>query len=132
MQRNASIWLIDDDTQLIEIINRAFRLERLTCQLVSFTNDADLRAAIDQSGPLPNLLVIDYYLPNTDGLQIIQWLQKNPNTQALKMILFSQDLRADIVAKAQELNVYQVTTKPKSFQDWRNFADELCLAGYFS
>jgi hypothetical protein len=46
-------------------------------------------------------------------------------------VLFSQNMNNDIVSKAHNLNVYQVTSKPTSFKEWRDFADELCLAGYF-
>jgi len=81
---------------------------------------------------MPSLLVVDYYLPGEDGLQIIERLRSNPDTNALKTVLFSQSLKKEIVAKAQDMNVYQVASKPTSFQEWRDFADDLCLAGYFA
>ncbi|UHG89568.1 response regulator [Spirosoma oryzicola] len=132
MQQKATIWLVDDDEQVTDIIQRAFKLEQLTCQIVSFPSDTALLEAITQAASLPALLIVDYYLPGTDGLQLIQRLKENPSTSTLKTILFSQNLKSDVVFKAQELNVYQVTNKPTTFQEWRNFADELCLAGYFS
>ncbi|GAB3954900.1 hypothetical protein GCM10028805_41120 [Spirosoma harenae] len=132
MQRNATIWLIDDDLQVIDIVERAFRMEQLTCQVVSFTNNADLQEAISRSDSLPKLLIVDYYLPDTDGLQIIQRLKENPTTRSMKVILFSQTMKLDIVTKAQELDVYQIIQKPSDFRGWRDLADEICLAGYFS
>ncbi|GAB3707432.1 hypothetical protein GCM10027592_41580 [Spirosoma flavus] len=132
MHQNATIWLVDDDIQLIEIIERAFKMERLTCQIVSFTNDAALQEALDRSTTLPNLLIVDYFLPDTDGLQLIKRLKDNPTTSSMKMILFSQTMKLDIATKAQELDVYQIIQKPSDFRGWRDLADELCLAGYFS
>jgi len=85
-----------------------------------------------QNDSMPSLLVVDYYLPGEDGLQIIERLRSNPDTNALKTVLFSQSLKKEIVAKAQDMNVYQVASKPTNFQEWRDFADDLCLAGYFA
>ncbi|GAB3544479.1 response regulator [Spirosoma fluminis] len=130
MRQNATIWLVDDDEHIADIVTRAF--EHLTCQIVCFPDSKALLAEIAITPALPSLLVIDYYLPDEDGLRLIERLKNNPTTQALRTVLFSQQLKQDVVLKAEALNVYQVAPKPSNFHDWRSFADELCLAGYFS
>jgi two-component system alkaline phosphatase synthesis response regulator PhoP len=132
MKQKAVIWLVDDDDNVIEIIRRAFQRENLSCQVRSFSDGTSMMNELAQSDSMPSLLVVDYYLPGEDGLQIIERLRSNPDTNALKTVLFSQSLKKEIVAKAQDMNVYQVASKPTSFQEWRDFADDLCLAGYFA
>ncbi|GAB3752532.1 response regulator [Spirosoma pomorum] len=132
MKQKATIWLVDDDTDVIDVIQRAFQRENLSCQVKSFPDGSSLMQALGASNHLPSLLVVDYYLPGDDGLKVIEKLKANPDTSTLKTVLFSQSLKKDIVEKAQGLNVYQVSPKPTSFKEWRDFADELCLAGYFA
>jgi two-component system alkaline phosphatase synthesis response regulator PhoP len=131
MKQKAVIWLVDDDDNVIEVIRRAFQRENLSCQVKRFSDGTSMMQELAQSDYLPSLLVVDYYLPGDDGLQIIDKLRNNPDTAALKTVLFSQSLKKEVVAKAQDMNVYQIAAKPTSFQEWRDFADELCLAGYF-
>ncbi|MFD2570362.1 response regulator [Spirosoma soli] len=131
MHQTATIWLVDDDSLLHDIVQRAFQLENLSCQVVSFPSATALLDQLEKAPALPALVVVDYYLPDEDGLQLIQRLKTNPTTKTLKTVLFSQSLKKEVVLKAHELDVYQVSTKPESFQEWRDFADELCLAGYF-
>ncbi|QKZ14897.1 response regulator [Spirosoma sp. KUDC1026] len=131
MKQKATIWLVDDDQNVVDVIQRAFQRENLSCQVMSFPDGSSLMQQLSHSDHLPSLLVVDYYLPGDDGLKIIEALKANPDTSTLKTVLFSQSLNNEIVSKAQDMNVYQVTPKPTSFKEWRDFADELCLAGYF-
>jgi two-component system alkaline phosphatase synthesis response regulator PhoP len=132
MRQNATIWLVDDDEHVVDIVSRAFKLENLTCEVICFPNSKTLLDEIAKNSTLPSVLVIDYYLPDEDGLRLIERLRNNPTTQSLRTVLFSQQLKTEVVLKAEALDVYQVAPKPASFQEWRLFADELCLAGYFS
>lgn len=132
MQQNTSIWLIDDDGSTLDIVARAFEREKLSCQLKVYADPNLLISEIGQSSNLPTLLMIDYAMPNMNGLQLIQWLKNNPKTHKLKMVLFSCNITVDIMQKAERLNVYQVTNKPSDFGEWRDLVKELCSAGFFS
>jgi DNA-binding NtrC family response regulator len=132
MKQQANIWLLDDDESLTDIVQRAFKLEQLTCQVKGFVNSKDLLDKLEQETTPPHLLLVDYYLAGENGLTLIEQLQQHPAAQTVRIILISEALKPEIVAKAHSLNVYQVTAKPFTFQEWRDLADELCLAGYFS
>lgn len=132
MRQQATIWMIDDNPDVIDITQRAFQLDKLSCQVSGFLDSRALFSALYQNQVLPNLLVVDYYLPDSNGLELVERLSANPKTAGLRIILFSQGMNQAIVAKAQELGVYQITGKPKNFAEWRVFAEELCLAGCFA
>jgi DNA-binding NtrC family response regulator len=131
MKPKPAIWIIDDDKAVSEVVERAFEKEHLACQLQVFSDVPEFLSKIQQASLPPTLLLVDYYLSDTNGLEIIEQLRENPSTRSLKAVLYSQQMNPDILRKAEKLGVYQVSPKPFNFQDWRNFAKELCLAGHF-
>lgn len=132
MTQTPSIWLIDDDEAILNIVARAFDKEQLSCQLKAFADTNALLFEIQQTDTLPNVLLIDYLMPGMDGLHLIERLKADPQTRELKTVLFSRNLTLAMLRKAEELDTYQVARKPDDFGSWRELVKELCTAGFFS
>ena len=125
------IWFIDDDDSTVDIVTRAFQKEHLECQLKAFVDVDALLADIQQTATPPTLLLTDYDMPRMNGVELIQWLKRNPATRQLKTVLFSRHVSRSLLDKAEALAVYQVANKPTAFSEWRALVNELCSASYF-
>lgn len=132
MQKTPFIWLIDDDDSTLDIVTKAFEKEHLSCQLKAFNDTHALLTEMQQATAPPTMLLVDYGMPGTNGLQLIERLKNDPFTRELKTVLFSRNLTATILQNAENLDVYQVESKPSGFNEWRELVKELCLAGHFS
>ncbi|MFD1139774.1 two-component system response regulator [Larkinella insperata] len=130
MNEQPTIWLVDDDQAIIEIIKQAFKKQQLSCQIAGFT-DANAIIANLEKAKLPTMLMVDYSMPGMDGLELIERIKHNPHTSSLKVVLFSQFMSKELIDRAQNMGVYEVTSKPFSFQEWCILARDLCLAGHF-
>ncbi|GAB3900075.1 hypothetical protein GCM10028803_22310 [Larkinella knui] len=130
MLENPKIWLVDDDQNIIDVVERAFEKQQLSCHISVFKGAGEIISILQSSSP-PTLMMIDYSMPGMDGVALIEWLKQNPDTRTLKVLLFSQFMSKDLIEKAQKLGVYEVAVKPFSFTDWCVLARDLCLAGHF-
>ena len=132
MKQKPEIWVVDQDGDTLTLMEHAFQAERLTCRVVAFDNETSLYQHIKSSSSLPAMLMVEYSVSLLNGLTTVQHLRAHPLTKTIKLVLFGSSLTADMLNKAQELGIYQIERKPLDFQQWRNFAKELCLAGHFT
>ena len=62
--------------------------------------------------PLPDLIVLDLYMPEVDGFEMLEWIRDaDPPVDAPVVVLTSSDLKAD-EERALELGAASVHRKP--------------------
>jgi two-component system, response regulator len=74
---------------------------------------------------LPRLVVLDLWMPNVDGLQVLQALRENPATQNLPAVLFSSCSNPVVIEHARSLGASDYRIKPVSFDDYLAEVDHI-------
>ena len=105
------IWIIEDDTSIRWILNKA--LQKLDVQIELFET-AD--AAIDQLNVQPpNVVISDIRMPGTSGLDFLADLKKNyPQIPVIVMTAYS-DLQTTV--EAFKKGAFDYLTKPFDIED---------------
>jgi CheY-like chemotaxis protein len=67
-----------------------------------------LKAAAEQ----PDAILLDFMMPEMDGLMTFQQLQANPSTQAIPVILLTGDLQSADSENCRNLGIKAMIAKP--------------------
>jgi CheY-like chemotaxis protein len=67
-----------------------------------------LKAAAEQ----PDAILLDFMMPEMDGLMTFQQLQANPLTQAIPVVLLTGDLQSADSQNCRELGIKAMIAKP--------------------
>jgi len=89
------IWIIDDDPTILQCM--AIVLEDEGYQVLTFENATTFERAIKRS--LPSIILMDYYLPDKNGDQLILGLEKKKKTKKIPVIMISAHHEARNLAK---------------------------------
>lgn len=101
---------VDDDERQLTWAKRAFKSHSDTIELATTTSGID---ALLQVGSFrPNAIVLDFSLPDVDGLEVCRRLKANPETRGIEIIIASGKLTPAIRAEAAELGVKATLEKP--------------------
>lgn len=93
-----NIMLVEEDEVLSEITS--FRLELLGYHVHQMrTAEAALEAVRDS---LPELIILDLYLPGLDGVELINRLKMDESTANVPIMVFSVDSDLNIVSRAHD------------------------------
>jgi CheY-like chemotaxis protein len=70
------ICIVDDDEDVRDVIKYALELEGL--QTLSFSDPFDAESVLSKFDPsdLPSLMILDYYMPNMNGVDFIKLLRR--------------------------------------------------------
>jgi CheY-like chemotaxis protein len=104
------ILVVDDDSVsrlvLVAILKQMPRWEVVEC--------SDGQAALDLlcDGLRPDLCLIDLQMPKMDGQELVQRVRRDPQLQALKIVIVSGSRDKEIVASLAKLQVSGYLLKP--------------------
>jgi len=89
------ILVVDDEADIVEVVSYNLRKEGF---LVSAA--ANGRQALERvAGKAPELIILDWMMPEMDGLQVCRRLKADPKTAAIPIILLTaRGAEADIIA----------------------------------
>lgn len=128
MSTNNKILIVEDEKETCALMKKV--LERDGIYSV-FTTDNGAEAKKLCAEELPNLIFLDYFVTDTTGDKIIQFLKSNPKTAGIPIVLTS-GLGEMTYAKDQDRWVWAPdvsdVTKPKDIPDmlkWRRFSEEV-------
>jgi CheY-like chemotaxis protein len=76
--------------------------------IASSGHEGLLKAAADQ----PDAILLDFMMPEMDGLMTFQKLQANPLTQAIPVILLTGDRQSADSQKCRKLGIKAMIAKP--------------------
>ncbi|EKD57208.1 MAG: hypothetical protein ACD_57C00379G0003 [uncultured bacterium] len=93
--KKKKIWIIDDDLAILQCM--AITLEDEGYQVLTFENATVFEKAIERN--LPDIILMDYYLPDQNGDQLILNLEKKKKTKKIPVILISAHHEARNLAK---------------------------------
>lgn len=104
------ILIVDDDPDILNVITDTLRLNK-NYEITSFMSGKDVLNYINtHPGHLPDLFVLDIWLPDIDGDELAQLLRRNEATRNSPIILISAVLDAKTVA--EEVGADDYLSKP--------------------
>lgn len=90
----ADILIIDDSRELLEALRLLLEMEKQTVRTARTAADA---LALMDSGFMPRLIVCDYDLPDTNGIELVKQLRTHPTYKDIFFVIATgrRDLRKD-------------------------------------
>jgi excisionase family DNA binding protein len=102
--------VVDGDAAHLRAIERLLKPRQDRVQVAFASNGID---ALVQVGAFkPNLIVLDVFMREIDGLEVCRRLKANPETQSINVIVTSSELTPDLEAKALAAGASRCMRKP--------------------
>jgi two-component system response regulator RpaA len=103
------VLIVDDDTEIIELIadvlNQDGRFE-------THTASSGYEAGIATQQFKPDLILLDYMLPDVNGNVVCQTIRKNPEFENIKIIIVSGVVKQDEIAQLLKSGAQDFIRKP--------------------
>ena len=70
--------------------------------------------------PLPSLILLDLKLPRRSGLEVLEWLRRQPGLRRIPVVIFTSSRQSEGIAKAYDLGANSCLVKPLQFHSLLN------------
>jgi two-component system response regulator MprA len=109
----APVLVIDDEESIIDLIKLGLKYEGF--EVVSASDGEEGIAAAQRTNPL--IIILDWMLPDMDGLEVCRRLRSNPTTQDIPILLLTA--KDEVGSRVEGLNTGadDYLTKPFSFEE---------------
>jgi CheY-like chemotaxis protein len=121
---NYSILLVEDDSNDVFLIQRAFRKAGIPNPL-QVVEDGEA-AVFYLAGkppyndrdryPLPDLILLDLKLPRKSGLEVLEWLRQQAELKRLPVVVLSSSKENREINRAYDLGANSYLVKPVAFE----------------
>jgi CheY-like chemotaxis protein len=91
-----ALMLVDDNSDLVELVVLTLRALRVQRSVVAFTSGAECIDAIERGAVVPGLIVLDVNMPGLDGPATARRIRAMRGLATLPIVMLStSDLQAD-------------------------------------
>lgn len=105
------VLVVDDNAAMLGVVR--FNLERAGMVVTTVRNGRQALNALHDL--LPDLMVVDYQMPEMDGRSLVEAIRGNPRTHHLPVIMVTaKEMELDTRILAGELGIQDVFQKPFS------------------
>jgi CheY-like chemotaxis protein len=66
--------------------------------------------------PLPDLVILDLYMPEVDGFEVLSWMRDHPTEPPRPVVVLTGSARPEDEARALELGAVSVHRKPSDLE----------------
>lgn len=108
------IWVVDDDRIFLQMCDQVLSAEGHTVQLMESGKEIHERWELPQKKP--DLMIIDFSMPEYNGLEICQWLKDHDSTVPVILVSGFSSTQPDI-HRALQLRKTYFLRKPFSFRE---------------
>jgi CheY-like chemotaxis protein len=118
----AKILVVDDDASIRKMLAKALTMDR--AYAVDEASDG-IEALIKLGTCRPDLLILDIFMPEMDGIAVCRALRENPEFSDMKVVIitgFPDDQRLKQVEKMGFTNIF---TKPMNLKDFIKDVDNI-------
>jgi len=115
------VLLVEDEPHIVEALT--FILEREGLKVRSMDNGKDVIDALIASPP--DLVILDYMLPEMSGLQILQQIRERPDINHLPVLMLTAKGQTKDREAAESAGVSRFMTKPFANSEIVSVAKEL-------
>jgi len=112
-QATAPVLVIDDEESIIDLIKLGLKYEGF--EVVAASDGEDGIAAAQRTNP--SFIILDWMLPDMDGLEVCRRLRSNPTTHDIPILLLTA--KGEVGSRVEGLNTGadDYLTKPFSFEE---------------
>ena len=119
-----TILLIEDDSNDVLLMQRAFRKANLTHPVQVARDGQEAIEYLNHQGnfadesryPLPALMLLDLKMPRKDGFETLGWLRQQPGLKRIAVIVMSSSRELADINRAYDLGANSYLVKPGDFQ----------------
>jgi CheY-like chemotaxis protein len=109
------VLIADDDEDTAFFLERSFKRAGLDAPVsVASDGEAAIKYFEDPACKMPLLVLLDIRMPLRDGFEVLRNIRKNPETQYLPVIIFSDSRAAEDINRAYDLGANSFVAKPTS------------------
>lgn len=105
-----TVLIVDDETAIREMIAVALEMADYKCLEASNAKDAYM-AIVDQR---PDMILLDWMLPETSGIELARRLKRNESTSEIPIIMLTAKTEEDNKVQGLEVGADDYITKPFS------------------
>jgi CheY-like chemotaxis protein len=114
------VLVAEDDGNDAFLLERAFQIAGVAARLRFVSNGGESIAYLEgrepyadrAANPLPDLLLLDLKMPQTDGFEVLQWLKSKPELSHIAAIVFSGSDQPVDIDRAYALGAARYLVKP--------------------
>jgi CheY-like chemotaxis protein len=103
------VLVIDDNLSNLRLVERILEVRPAITILAAQQGRMGLELAQQHR---PDLILLDLQLPDLPGEEVLRWLQGDPATAAIPVIIFSADATPGRIARLRQAGVTDYLTKP--------------------
>jgi two-component system chemotaxis response regulator CheY len=102
--------LVVDDSRAMRMILRRIMSE----QGYAVVDAADGQEALDvlEGGARPDVALIDWNMPNVDGLELVTRIRKNPEWRSITLMMVTTESEYDQIVRALAAGAHEYVIKP--------------------
>src|SRR5579883_2929793 len=108
IKRKLKILIIDDDELIREVVKLA--LANADFEAVALESPSLAQTVVKQTKP--DLILLDLYMPELNGLDLMRKLQSDPSTKKVPVIVFTGSNETVDVISAIQAGAYEYVAKP--------------------
>jgi DNA-binding response OmpR family regulator len=110
---SAPVLVIDDEESIIELIKLGLKYEGF--EVVAAGDGEEGIAAAQRTNPM--FIILDWMLPDMDGLEVCRRLRSNPTTREIPILLLTAKDEVDSRVEGLNTGADDYLTKPFSFEE---------------
>ena len=108
------VWIVDDDDEMSHAV-------KLMLELLDFSvvTHGDARSAATKllAGGRPDLLVLDINMPEVSGIDLLEFLRRQPDLRGIPVVMLSSETTDVQVDQAMELGADAFVFKPVTLEE---------------
>jgi two-component system, OmpR family, phosphate regulon response regulator PhoB len=121
------VLIVEDSLLQGQVLRHDF--ENRNFEVVLATNGNESNRALNEKQP--DLIILDYVLPDTDGIELCKRIKQNITTRAIPVIMFSSENRINNMVKAYEAGAdYYVVKDEDGSKNLALLADSVLTRRY--
>ena len=124
MKSDRSFLVAEDDENDVFFLQRAFQQAKIENPLHVVRDGQEAIDYLSGAGkfsdrnlyPLPQLFILDLKMPRKTGLDVLVWLQEQPELRCIPVVVLSSSAQARDIDKAYDLGANAFVVKPASVE----------------
>ena len=131
--KDSGILLVEDDSNDILFIQRAFRRSKLENSIQVVRDGDEAVAYLSGEGkyvdrnlyPLPGMILLDLKLPRRSGLEVLEWIRNQPVLKRIPVVILTSSKENADVNTAYDIGVNSYLLKPVNYNALNKMIDTL-------
>jgi CheY-like chemotaxis protein len=127
MDRRPEVVLIDDDEDDYYLLKQAFKAYSNQLVLLHVNSSTGLPALFSSMSALPDLILLDFHMPQVTGLDVLALFKQDPNLNQIPIVVWSGSLEAGQVFLCYQAGASSVILKSGDQSSLENTIKALCI-----